>query len=127
MTLRSRKILAIDDSAAILTFLRISLELQGAQFYAASTAADGVRLCDALHPDLVILDMGLPDRSGLEILPELLRGSAGAPPVVIVLTVRKEQTIRQQALALGASDYLTKPFLMEELIEAMVTQLNAAA
>lgn len=129
MTLRARKILAIDDSTAILTFLRISLELQGASFYSAGTAADGLRLCAELQPDLVILDLGLPDRNGMDILPELCQQPQNLPgqtasPTVIVLTVRKEQAMRHKAMELGASDYLTKPFLMDELLEVMVEHLK---
>lgn len=125
MSLQARKILAIDDSTAILTFLRISLELQGADFYTANTAADGIRLCNEIKPDLVILDLGLPDRDGIEVLPELCRpNDTSASPTVIVLTVRKEQAIRQKALELGASAYLTKPFLMEELLEVMGEHLE---
>lgn len=128
MTLQGRTILAIDDSVAILTFLRISLELQGAVFHTAANAAEGIHLCQALRPDLIILDLGLPDRSGLEILPELCRlPSDGLPPVVIVLTVRKEATIRHRALIEGASAYLTKPFLMEELLDAIEEQLRQRA
>lgn len=128
MSFQARTILAIDDSAAILTFLRISLELHGATFYSASTASDGVRLCHELQPDLVILDLGLPDRSGVDILPELIQDSAAErpAPAVIVLTVRKEQAMRQKTLELGASAYITKPFLMDELLEVMAEYLTDA-
>jgi two-component system KDP operon response regulator KdpE len=131
MTLRACKILAIDDAAAILTFLRISLESQGAAFYSAGTATDGLRLCAEIKPDIVILDLGLPDRSGMDILPDICKHrttpDSRTAPIVIVLTVRKEQSIRQQALERGASDYLTKPFLVDDLLEVILAHLHEPA
>jgi DNA-binding response OmpR family regulator len=129
MTLKACTILAIDDSRAILTFLRISLELYGMTFHAASTAAEGARLYRDIRPDIIILDLGLPDHSGLDLLPELCQpdSTRDVPAAVIVLTVRQDAATRLKALKLGASSYLTKPFLMEELLEIIAAHVHCTA
>lgn len=124
MSLRNKHIVAIDDTHSILTFLRISLEALGATFHGAATAAGGIALCESDQPDLVVLDLGLPDKEGLDILPRLKRlGKQRAMPV-IVLTVRKEQDSRDAASQMGADAYLTKPFVMDELIEIIHSKLR---
>ena len=71
MTLQGKKIVAIDDTKAILTFLEIFLEGQGTDFYKASTAESGLDTCKIVAPDLVVLDLGLPDKDGLNLLPDI--------------------------------------------------------
>lgn len=118
--LTGKKILAIDDALSIRTFLRISLESQGVDFHEAGTATDGLALCRELHPDLVVLDLGLPDIDGLDILPDIKKvgeESGAEAPRVVVLTVRKENEIKDKARQLGADAYITKPFLVDELME----------
>jgi DNA-binding response OmpR family regulator len=125
MSFKKRKILAIDDTASIRTFLRISLQAHGASFYEASTATEGVELCKEEKPDLVVLDLGLPDKDGLDILPDLKTKVNGTPaPKVIILSVRKEQSTKDKAFSLGADAYMTKPFMMEDLVEVIEKQLN---
>jgi DNA-binding response OmpR family regulator len=120
MPLSRKNIVAIDDTSSIRTFLRISLEAYGAGFHEAGTANEGLALCQKIHPDLVVLDLGLPDRDGLDILPEIKKpDGTNPPPKVIILSVRKEQRTKDTAIALGADAYLTKPFLMEDLIEVI--------
>lgn len=121
MSLLEKNILAIDDTASIRTFLRISLQAHGAHFHEAATASEGLALCQKLKPDVVVLDLGLPDKDGLEILPELQQGEHA--PKVIILSVRKEQQTKDTAFALGASAYVTKPFLVDELIDVIERQL----
>lgn len=116
--LTGKTILAIDDARSIRTFLRISLESQGAVFHEAGTARDGVALCQQVQPDLVVLDLGLPDEDGLSILPTLKESSATR---VIVLTVRKEREMKDKARQLGADAYITKPFMVDELMDAIET------
>jgi len=125
MNLSGKNILAIDDTHSILTFLRISLEAMGATFHGAATAAGGVALCESDEPDLVVLDLGLPDKQGFDILPQLKRLGKRRGMPIIVLTVRKEQEARDTASRLGANAYLTKPFIMDELIEVIDRELNA--
>lgn len=121
MTFDAKKILVIDDAPSIRTFLRISLQAHGAEFLEAPTARVGAELCQIQKPDLVVLDLGLPDRDGLELLPEL--AAQPQPPKVIILSVRKEQETKNKAFALGACDYMTKPFLMDDLIDCIEKHL----
>lgn len=124
MTLKDKHIVVIDDTASIRTFLRISLEGEGAEFSEAVNAMDGLELCERTKPDLVVLDLGLPDRDGLDILPELLnRATNGHQPPVIVLTVRNDLKVKDTALSLGASAYITKPFMMDDLLEVISEKL----
>ena len=87
MTLINKHIVAIDDTESIRTLLRVSLEAEGATFEGAATASGGLALCETKNPDLVILDLGLPDHEGLDILPRLKK-RANMP--VIVVSVRNE-------------------------------------
>ena len=117
MSLTGKNILAIDDTDSIRTFLRIFLQAHGANFHEAATAEAGVKLCTKVAPDLVVLDLGLPDKDGLDILPELKEKQKNSK--VIILSVRKEQRTKDKALSLGADAYVTKPFLMEDLLEVI--------
>jgi DNA-binding response OmpR family regulator len=114
MDIADKKIVIIDDTSAIRTFLRISLSSYGATIYEASTAADGLDLCVEIQPDLVVLDLGLPDKDGLDLLPEIKQA---IDTKVIILSVRKETSTKEKALALGATAYMSKPFLMEDLLK----------
>lgn len=123
MTLKDCKIVAIDDTPSIRTFLRVSLEDEGAEFYGASTAKDGLKLCEQIIPDLVVLDLGLPDIDGLDILPRIKETQSGNNPPVIVLTVRKGKDTIHAAYDKGANGYLTKPFMVEDLLEIIEEKL----
>jgi len=127
MSLSQKHIVAIDDTGAILTFLRISLEAMGATFDGAATASGGMALCETKHPDLVILDLGLPDYGGFDILPRLKNMFKDHDLPVIVLTVRKEQEARDMAAKLGANAYITKPFIMDDLVKVIFDQLHIKA
>ena len=128
MPLVNKTILAIDDTVSIRTFLRISLTAQGAKFHEAGTAIEGIQMCEQVRPDVIILDLGLPDRDGLDILPELKKcAKNGIEPIIVIPSVRKEQHIKNQAFALGAEAYVTKPFLMEELIEVIEQNIRMRA
>ncbi len=111
------KILVIDDTAAIRTFLRISLELNGAQVLEAETGEEGEKIYKDILPDAVILDLGLPDKDGLEVLEELKALPQDMQRPVIILTVRKDHSVHEKVLSLGADAYLSKPFIMDDLIE----------
>lgn len=119
--LTGKTIVAIDDARSIRTFLRISLESQGASFHEAGTAMEGLSICRKVKPDLVVLDLGLPDEDGLTILPTIKQQQNA--PQVIVLTVRKENEMKEKARKLGADAYITKPFLVDELIDAIETHV----
>jgi two-component system KDP operon response regulator KdpE len=119
-----RHIVAIDDTASILNFLRISLEAHGARFHGATTAAGGLAVCESDMPDLIVLDLGLPDKQGFDILPRLKHLNQNQEIPIIVLTVRNEQKDRDMARDLGASAYITKPFVMGALLEVILEKLH---
>lgn len=108
------KVLVVDDEPAIRRFLRTSLTAQG---YFVSEAESGASALDQLRrnsPDILVLDLGLPDIDGLEII-ERLRGQGLTLPIV-VLSSRSDETGKVEALDLGADDYVTKPFGIDELL-----------
>jgi len=127
MTLTDKSILVIDDTHSILNFLRISLEALGAKFHGAVTAAGGMALCETVRPDLVILDLNLPDKEGLNILPRIKRLEKERKLPVVVLTAHKEQEILSAAMDVGADAYVLKPFVLEELVNTLEEQLKRAA
>lgn len=107
------KILVIDDEPQILKFLRISLRSEGYEILEASNGADGLRLIALDDPDVVVLDLGLPDRDGQSVLKEL-RSWSQVP--VLVLSVRSSEKEKVEALDNGANDYVTKPFGIKEFM-----------
>jgi two-component system KDP operon response regulator KdpE len=107
------KILVIDDEKSIRRFLEISLQSQGYALYLAKSATEGIRICDDQHPDIVILDLGLPDMTGLDVLKKI-REKSNVP--IIILTVNNTDKEKETLLDSGADDYLTKPFSMTELL-----------
>ncbi len=106
-------ILVIDDEPQIRKFLEISLRAQGYRVTLADTGGSGLDLLATRGADLVVLDLGLPDRDGQEVL-RALRLWSQVP--VIVLTVRSGEAEKVAALDLGANDYVTKPFGVQELM-----------
>jgi len=117
----SPTVLVVDDEPAIRRLLRTSLAAQG---YRIVEAADGAEALDAAareKPDLLILDLGLPDMSGIDIIREVRRSSA-VP--IIVLSVREDERGKVEALDLGADDYMTKPFGTDELVARIRTALR---
>ncbi len=109
-------VLVIDDEAQIRRFLRISLEANGYEVHEVATGLEGISRAAQLRPDLIILDMGLPDIDGLEVL-RRLREWTTTP--TIILSVRDADDDKVAALDTGADDYLTKPFSLEELMARM--------
>jgi two-component system, OmpR family, KDP operon response regulator KdpE len=117
------KILVIDDEIQIRRFLKIALEAQGFVLLEAANARDGLVQAAMHRPDLVILDLGLPDGNGLDTLRQL-REWADVP--VIVLSVRNADEDKIALLDAGADDYLTKPFSAGELIARIRVALRHA-
>ena len=115
------KVLVIDDEPPIRKLLRMGLSTQG---YAVLEASNGKTALDLLAeaPELVILDLGLPDMAGLELLRTIRARNDSVP--IIVLSSRGDEAGKVQALDLGADDYVTKPFGMEELLARMRTALR---
>ncbi|WP_417532558.1 response regulator [Marinobacterium stanieri] len=114
-------ILIIDDEPQIRHFLRISLKTEGYDLLEAENGETGLGLCARYLPELVILDLGLPDMDGSDVLAGLRQWSS-AP--VIILSVRDRELEKVKALDLGASDYVTKPFGVDELLARVRTQLR---
>src|SRR3954454_22479944 len=106
-------VLVIDDEVQIRRFLRAGLELDGFVVQEAETGADALRWATLKPPDLVILDLGLPDMDGSEVL-ERLRAWSSVP--LIVLSVRSKEPEKVRLLESGADDYVVKPFGMAELL-----------
>jgi two-component system KDP operon response regulator KdpE len=106
------RVLVIDDDARIVKTLAVNLRARGYEVSVARTGEEGLQLAARHHPDAVILDLGLPSMDGLDVV-RGLRGWTSVP--IIVLSGRDAESIKVQALDLGADDYLTKPFGMDEL------------
>ncbi|OOG64053.1 DNA-binding response regulator [Rhodanobacter sp. B04] len=113
MTSAAPRILVIDDEAQIRRFLDIGLRAEGYEVLLAATATEGLALAATRTPDLVILDIGLPDMEGHAVLAELRQWSQ-LP--VLMLSVRDAESEKVRALDHGANDYMTKPFGIQELM-----------
>lgn len=118
------RILVVDDDTAILRVITRNLSARGFQTYTAVTAGDCLRIHHEAHPDLIVLDLGLPDRDGVDVIRQL-RKTGNTP--VIVLSVRETERDKVLALDEGADDYLTKPFSVEELLARIRVALRHAA
>jgi two-component system KDP operon response regulator KdpE len=114
------RILIVEDDANIRRLLRVAIERSGYAAGEAATAREALSLADIDKPEIVLLDLGLPDRDGLELI-QLFRARAVA---VIVVSAREETSEKVAALDLGADDYLTKPFDTEELLARVRTALR---
>jgi two-component system KDP operon response regulator KdpE len=115
------KILVVDDEAQIRKFLRISLGASGHQVIEAETAEGGIALNKSEQPDLVILDLGLPDMDGQEAI-SAIRNASQVP--LIVLSVRSTEVDKVEALDRGADDYIVKPFGIGELMARLRAALR---
>ena len=111
-----RTVLVVDDEPQIVRALRINLRVRQYDVYAAANGTEALQQASRHPPDVVILDLGLPDLDGVEVI-EGLRGWTKAP--IIVLSGRADAIDKVEALDAGADDYVTKPFSMEELLARM--------
>jgi two-component system, OmpR family, KDP operon response regulator KdpE len=114
-------ILVVDDEPQIRRALRTSLEAHGYEVRTASNGTEAVEAAAEAAPDLVFLDLGLPDLDGTQVI-ERVRSFSDVP--VIVVSVRDRQTDKVEALDAGADDYVTKPFAMEELLARLRAALR---
>ena len=110
------RVLVVDDEPQILRALRINLRVRDYEVHVAPTGGEALKVAAQYPPDLVILDLGLPDLDGVEVI-QGLRGWTKAP--IIVLSGRADSTDKVEALDAGADDYVTKPFGVEELLARM--------
>ena len=114
-------ILIIDDEPPIRRFLRNTLSVHGYRVAEAATGAEGLTALRHQKPDAVILDLGLPDLDGLEMIRRI---RAESPVPIVVLSVREDEKGKVAAFDLGADDYITKPFGAEELMARVRTALR---
>jgi two-component system KDP operon response regulator KdpE len=117
-------VLIVEDDPQIRRFLRATLTAEGYLFHEALTADDGIAQASARRPDLILLDLGLPDRDGLEVI-QRVRESSQTP--IVVLSARGQEKDKIAALDLGADDYVEKPFAVAELLARIRAALRRAA
>ncbi|MCW5932676.1 MAG: response regulator [Fimbriimonadia bacterium] len=115
------RVLVVDDERPIRRFLTTALSADDYEIFEAETGQDTLKMVISAHPDIIILDLGLPDMDGAEVL-RRLREWSQVP--VIVLSVREQETVKIAALDHGADDYLTKPFGIGELQARMRVALR---
>ena len=127
MSDNGQRVLAVDDEISIRRYLRAALSTEGFTVYEASSGQEAINAVLLHHPDLIILDLGLPDIDGIEVT-RRLREWSQTP--IIILSVREAESEKVSALDAGADDYLTKPFgtaeLMARMRVAMRRQLSKA-
>jgi len=116
-------VLIIEDDAQIRKFLRISLETNDFDVFEARLGQDGIDMCAEVGPDVVILDLGLPDIDGQEVI-RRIRDWSTVP--IVVLSVRADEAEKVSALDAGAHDYVTKPFSITELMARLRVMLRSA-
>jgi len=121
-TSAEKRILLVDDDAEIIESLRLALEAQDYQVLVARDGNQGLALIERESPDLIILDMMMPKRSGFLVMEKLQR-SATTPPPMIMITANEGKRHEQYAELLGAVAYIRKPFAMERLLESVEAAL----
>ena len=104
------KILLIEDEAGVRLFVRVNFELDGLEVLEAEDGAAGLELARAEQPDLILLDAQLPVLDGWQVAEELLHDPSTCEIPIVFLSAHADSTIRERALQLGATDYVTKPF-----------------
>jgi two-component system KDP operon response regulator KdpE len=117
-------VLVIDDDPQILRALRINLTAHGYHVHTADDGAAGLRAATDRRPDVIVLDLGLPDLDGTDVI-EGVRSWSTVP--IIVLSARTDSTDKVQALDTGADDYVTKPFGMDELLARLRAAVRRSA
>ena len=117
-------VLVVDDDPALVRALHINLRARGYQVHAAGTGAGALRLAATHAPDAVVLDLGLPDMDGSEVIAGL-RGWTDVP--ILVLSAREQSRQKVAALDAGADDYIVKPFGMDELLARLRAAIRRGA
>ena len=113
-----KRVLLVDDDAEIIEAIRYALESKGFQIFIARDGNQGLAMAESEDPDLVILDMMMPKRSGFLVL-ENLRRTREIPVRVIMITANEGSRHKAYAEMLGVDDYIRKPFAMDKLVEAV--------
>ena len=120
-----RKVLIVDDERSIVDILKYNLEKDGTKAVCAYDGAEGLRLARSEDPDVILLDVMLPEMDGFEVC-RTLRAEGNNVPIIMI-TAREEETDKVLGLDLGADDYITKPFSMRELLARVRTNMRRAA
>src|SRR5262245_15709510 len=119
----AKRVLLVDDDAEIIDSIRYALESKGFQIFIARDGNQGLAMAESEDPDLVILDMMMPKRSGFLVL-EKLRRTREVPVRVIMITANEGSRHKAYAEMLGVDDYIRKPFAMDKLVEAVQRLLS---
>ncbi|QDV73396.1 response regulator transcription factor [Botrimarina mediterranea] len=114
----AKRVLLVDDDAEIIESLRLALEANGYEVLVARDGNQGLALTERENPDLVILDMMMPKRSGFLVLERLRRTQEDSPPVIMI-TANEGNRHKAYAEMLGVDEYLRKPFPMDKLLESV--------
>ena len=117
------KILVVEDDKAVRNLITTTLETQNYQYHTAEKGSEALLEAVSFQPDVMLLDLGLPDMDGIAII-EKVRGWSGMP--IIVISARSEDRDKIDALDAGADDYLTKPFSVDELLARLRVALRRA-
>ena len=117
-------VLVVDDETAILHTMAVNLRVRGYHVELATTGTQALAIAARRHPDAIVLDLGLPDMDGIDVI-RGLRGWTSVP--IIVLSARTAEAQKVAALDAGANDYVTKPFGMDELMARLRVALRPAA
>ena len=118
------KILVVEDDKAVRNLITTTLETQNYQYHTAEKGSEALLEAVSFQPDVMLLDLGLPDMDGIAII-EKVRGWSGMP--IIVISARSEDRDKIDALDAGADDYLTKPFSVDELLARLRREADAPA
>jgi DNA-binding response OmpR family regulator len=120
----TKRIVLIEDDADLFALLKYNLEKEGFQFTGSQTGLGAIDLCRRTRPDLILLDIMLPDSDGLDICKGIRKEPELAQTPIIFLTARASETDRIVGLELGANDYIVKPFFIRELIARIRLQFR---
>lgn len=120
-----KKIVVIEDDVDLFSLLKYNLEREGFAFSGLQTGKGALEFCARERPDLMVLDIMLPDSDGIEICRAIRNHSDLAATPIIFLTARASETDRIVGLELGANDYIVKPFFIRELVARVKTQLRS--
>jgi two-component system, OmpR family, alkaline phosphatase synthesis response regulator PhoP len=117
-----RRILIVEDEAVIRKAIRMACEKEGYEVVEAENGIEGLRLTETAKPDLVLLDLMLPDVSGFDVCREIRKSGSGVP--IIILSAKTEEIDIVVGLEIGADDYITKPFRARELLARITAHLR---
>jgi CheY-like chemotaxis protein len=122
---KCKTVLVVEDKPSLAQMLRFLFIAKGMDVHAAFNGEDALSRLAAVNPDLILLDLMMPKMDGFETLRRLKGDPRWAPVPVIILTARKEREDMDRARALGAVEYITKPFKAVEVVDKVMRHLNA--